>query len=169
MFRRILYISALLPLLILSLLPTPLLAVGLGVTPGKLDFTVHAGGTESQTLTVLNQSDHDAEFQVYVEGGDVDWLTVTPNEFTLSPAQSHGIEIAVAPPLLARGEHEFSLCVVSLAPESDLRIGAGIKVPVHIQVINFSPVITWGGIGAILLLTLLTGFLLWQRRRVRHA
>jgi len=143
------------------------LALGLGVTPGKLDFTTPPGGTATKTLHVINQSDRESLFRVYIEGEYQEWFLITPGEFILPPQQSKGVEIMVTPPLAALGEHEFSICVVSLPPGSDLRIGAGIKVSAHVQILEFPIVLILGG-GATAL-ALLAGILMWRRRKVRNA
>lgn len=167
MLLRVLKLSLLLLIINLTFFPSQTLAVGLGVTPGKLDFTVRPGGTEVQTLHVINQSNRESEFRVYVEGKYEKWFLISPGEFTLPPKQSKGVEIVVTPPLTALGEHEFSICVVSLPPGSDLRIGAGIKVSAHVQILEF-PIALILGCG-VTTLALLAGILMWRRRKARNA
>jgi len=152
------------------LLSTPVLALGLGVTPAKLDFSVSPGGTEKKTLNVVNQSDTEAQFQVYVEGEYEAWLVINPSEFTLAPYQIEEVEIKVKPPFNASGEHRCSVCVVSLSPDSGLRIGTGIKVPVQISLTGL-PVVM-GGVPIMVVLSgiaaaviLVSGILIWRRRR----
>ena len=87
--------SLLLILTFFILLSTPVLALGLGVTPAKLDFSVSPGGTQRQTLNVINQSDTEAQCQVYVEGEYEAWLVIKPDEFTLAPYQIEEVEIKV--------------------------------------------------------------------------
>jgi len=169
MLLRVLKLSLLLLIISLTFFPSQTLAVGLGVTPGKLDFTVRPGGTEVQTLHVINQSNRESEFRVYVEGKYEKWFLITPGEFTLAPQRSKGIEIVVSPPLTASNEHDFSICVVSLQPGSDLCIGAGIKVPTHIQILEFPAVIILGCGVAALALVVLAGILIRRRQRTRNA
>ena len=163
--------SLLLTLTFLMLLSTPVLALGLGVSPAKLDFSVSPGGNEKKTLNVINQSDTEAQFQVYVEGEYEEWLVIKPDEFALAPYQTEEIEIKVKPPFNATGEHRCSVCVVSLSPDSGLRIGTGIKVPVQISLTGL-PVVMGGvpvmvvvlsGIAAVIILV--SGILIWRRRR----
>jgi len=145
MFCRVLRLILLSVVLSLIIFPSQVLALGLGVTPGKLDFTT---------------------FRVYIEGEYQEWFLITPGEFILPPQQSKGVEIMVTPPLTALGEHEFSVCVVSLPPGSDLRIGAGIKVSAHVQILEFPIVLILGG-GATAL-ALLAGILIWRRRKASN-
>lgn len=168
MLYRAFRFSLLLVLLSLSILPSPVLALGIGVTPGKMEFSVRPGGTETKILHVINQSNQESIFCVYVEGKYEEWFLITPGEFTLAPQQSKAVEIVVAPPLTASDEHDFSICVVSLPVGSDLRIGAGIKVPTHVQILEFPvALILVGGVTA-LALVLLAGILMWRRRKARN-
>jgi len=169
MLYKVLRLTLLSVVLSLIIFPSPVLALELGVTPGKLDLSVRPGGTEAKTLNVINQSNQESLFRVYVEGEYEEWFLITPGEFTLASQQSKDVEIVVAPPLTASDEHDFSICVVSLPPGSDLRIGAGIKVPAHVQILEFPIALILGcGITA-LALVLLAGILIWRRRKVRNA
>jgi len=164
-------VSLLLILTFNMLLSTPALALGLGVTPAKLDFSVSPGGTQRQTLNVVNQSDTEAQFQVYVEGEYKEWLVIKPDEFALAPSQIEAVEVKVKPPFNASGEHRCSVCVVSQLPESGLRIGSGIKVPVQINLTGLPVVMGGVPIMAVLLpvtaavVILVSGVLIWRRRR----
>ncbi|MFC1871085.1 hypothetical protein ACFLYF_01595 [Chloroflexota bacterium] len=165
MLRGILKLLLLLLLTGIVLFPSPAMALGLGIAPGKLDFTVRAGGTEVKMLNVINQSDQTSEFHLYVEGKNDEWFAINPGEFILPPGQSKAVEVTVAPPLTASDEHELTICVVSLPPGSELRIGAGVKVPAHIRILEFPLALIAGAGAAFVLLVLLIGTILWRRRR----
>ena len=148
----------LLPIIGLVLAAASAFALSVGVAPGRMDFTVRPGGTEAQTLNIINQSDQASQFQVYVEGGNEGWFEITPDEFTLNGGEARGVEIAVAPSLFtAAGDHDFDMCIVCLPPEAELRIGAGVKVPTHVQVTEF-PIMAlgwWIAIAAALLVLII--------------
>jgi P pilus assembly chaperone PapD len=148
----------LLPIIGLALAAASALALSVGVAPGRMDFTVRPGGTEAQTLNIINQSEQASHFQVYVEGGNEGWFEITPAEFTLNAGEVRGVEIAVAPSLFtAAGDHDFDMCIVCLPPEAELRIGAGVKVPTHVQVTEF-PIMAlgwWIAIAAALLVLII--------------
>jgi P pilus assembly chaperone PapD len=148
----------LLPIIGLALAASSALALSVGVAPGRMDFTVRPGGTEAQTLNIINQSDQASHFQVYVEGGNEGWFEITPAEFTLNAGEARGVEIAVAPSLFtAAGDRDFDMCIVCLPPEAELRIGAGVKVPTHVQVTEF-PIMAlgwWIAIAAALLVLII--------------
>jgi len=160
----------LLPIIGLALAAASALALSVGVAPGRMDFTVRPGGTEAQTLNIINQSEQASHFQVYVEGGNEGWFEITPAEFTLNAGEVRGVEIAVAPSLFtAAGDHDFDMCIVCLPPEAELRIGAGVKVPTHVQVTDF-PIMAlgWWIASAALLLALIIGIIVGWRIRARY-
>ena len=169
MLFKVLRLSLLLVVLSLIIFPSQVLALGLGVTPGKLDFSVRPGGTEAKTLNVINQSNQESLFRVYVEGEFEEWFLISPGEFSLAPQQSKGVEIVVAPPLTASDEHDFSICVVSLPAGSDLRIGAGVKVPAHVQILEYPVALILEGGIATLALVVLASILIRRRQRTRNA
>jgi len=148
----------LLPIIGLILAASSALALSVGVSPGRMDFTVRPGGSEAQTLNVINQSDQPSYFQVYIEGGNQGWFEITPDEFTLNGGEARGVVIAVAPSLFTTaGDHDFDMCVVCLPPETELRVGAGVKVPTHVQVTEF-PIMAlgwWIAIAAALLVLII--------------
>jgi len=150
--------AVLLPIIGIVLAASSALALSVGVAPGKMDFTVRPGGTEVQTLNIINQSEQASQFQVYVEGGHQGWFEIDPAEFTLNAGEVRGVEIAVAPSLFTiPGDHDFDMCVVCLPPEAELRVGAGIKVPTHVQVTEF-PIMAlgwWIAIAAALLVLII--------------
>jgi P pilus assembly chaperone PapD len=148
----------LLPLFGLLLAASSVLALSVGVAPGKLDFKVRPGGTEVQTLNVINQSEQAAQFQVYIEGGDQGWFEITPAQFNLGAGEVREVEIVVAPSLFtAAGDRDFEMRILCLPPETELRVGAGVKVPAHVQVTEF-PIMAlgwWIAIAAALLVLII--------------
>ena len=159
-----------LPIIGLLITASSALALSVGVAPGRMDFKVRPGGTEVQTLNVINQSDQASQFQVYVEGKNKNWFKITPAQFTLNGGEVRGVEIAVAPSLItATGDHDFTTCVVCLAPEIELRVGAGIKVSTHVQVTDF-PIMAlqWWLVTAALLLALVISLIVVWRLRARY-
>jgi P pilus assembly chaperone PapD len=161
---------ALLPIIGLLLAASSALALSVGVAPGRMDFKVRPGGTQVQTLNIINQSDQASRFQVYVEGSNEGWFEITPSQFTLNAGEVRGVEIAVAPSLFTiPGDHDFDMCILCLPPEAELRIGAGVKVPTHVQVTEF-PIMAlgWWIAAATLLLALIIGIIVGWRIRARY-
>jgi P pilus assembly chaperone PapD len=160
----------LLPVIGLVLAASSALALGMGVAPGRMDFKVRPGGSQVQTLNIVNQSDQASQFQVYIEGGNEGWFEITPDEFSLNAGEAKGVEVAVAPSLFTvPGDHDFETCILCLPPEAELRVGAGVKVPTHVQVTEF-PIMTiqWWIVAATLLLVLVIGLIVGWRIRARY-
>lgn len=172
LYRLLKPLILLLSIVVLLSFSSSALAVGVGVTPGKMEFRVHPGGTEAQTLSVVNPSDEESQFRVYVEGEYGEWVKITPGVFTLGPQETRGIEVAVAPPLAAlttTKHHDFSVCVVSLTPGEDLNLGAGVRVAAHVQLLWFPLVaIQWWLAAAVLAAALVTAVIIRRRRRAHH-
>lgn len=159
-----------LPVTVLLLCTSSALAFGIGVAPGKMEFNVRPGDTGVKTLHVINQANQKSEFQVYVEGGNEEWFIITPGEFTLNAQETKSVEILVAPPLTtAPQEHDFSICVVSIPPNSDLSIGAGIKVSTRVQITELPVMaIQWWIASVVMLAIVAAGLLALWWRRARH-
>jgi len=160
----------LLPIIGLVLAASSALALGVGVAPGRMDFKVRPGGSQVQTLNIINQSDQAYRFQVYVEGGHDGWFEITPDDFTLNAGEVRGVEITVGPSLFTvPGDHNFETCILCLPPETELRVGAGVKVPTHVQVTDFPLMaLQWWLAAAALLLALILGIIVGWRVRARY-
>jgi len=160
-----------LPAIGLLLCTSSALAFGVGVAPGKMEFSLRPGDTDTQTLHVINQANQASEFKVYFEGGNEEWLIITPGEFTLDSQGTKSVEIMVAPPLMTEPEeYDFSICVVSTPPNSDLSIGAGIKVATHVQITELPLMaIQWWIASAVILVMVAVGLLVLWWRKARHA
>jgi hypothetical protein len=171
MLRKILAVLPIFLVFSLVMYPSPASAVGIGVSPGKVEYRVLPGGTAVQTLYVINQSDCETELLVHIEGGNEDWFEITPREFTLNVQETEGVEIRVSPPLMTPPqEQDVSICIVALPSDSDLRVGAGIKVTAHVQLLEFPlTAIQWWLVTAILTVFAVAGILVWWRRKARHA
>jgi len=124
----------------LVLFPSQVQALGVGVTPHKLELEVYPLGSATSQINVLNTSSEEGLYRVYVEGEGEEWFSITPEEFVLEPDSSQVVEVAISPPLTAHGEYHASICVVSLVSASELKVGCGVKVPVHIVIIPPPPI-----------------------------
>lgn len=167
----------LLPLAFLVLFPGQVQALGIGVTPRELELETHPASSTSGLVKVFNTSDEKSRYQVYVEGEVEEWFTITPEEFVLDPQGSQGVRVVVSPPPTASGEYRTSICIISLVSASELKVGAGVKVPVHIRIISAPPLATMGinltgtpllvllGTVTFLVAALATVIFIWRRRK----
>jgi len=153
-------------LLLVVALVAPALAIGLGVSPEKLNIEVSRGGSTTATLGVTNTGNDESNYKVYVEEDEYkDWFSIEPEEFVLSPQGNKGVEITISPPLEASGQYQAHICVVSMLPGEGLKIGTGIKVPTHIHVSAMPSLILLGAIGIAVLLIIVLVYVLWRKRR----
>ena len=134
MIVKLRVLPVLIVLLGLLLFPNGVLASGVGVAPGRLDLEAYPLMKASASIMVVNTSGEQGLCQVYAEGEVREWVSVSPEEFILEPGGSQVVEIAVTPPLGARGDYEAMICAVSLVSASELKVGSGVKVPLHILV-----------------------------------
>jgi hypothetical protein len=156
-----------LPLLCLIIISSPVFALGIGVTPGKLNFDVSPGSTTSQNLNVVNQSDSETKFIIYTDDDFKEWFNIQPAEFVLAAHKTKDIEIFVSPPLMAKQNlHNATIYIISTPPESKLQLGAGIKVAANVQIMPtvLLRVELWI-IAAGVLLAIILGILVWRKYR----
>ena len=139
MAKRLRTALPLMMLLGLLISPGGAMAAGIGVSPGSLEIEAYPLVKATGSIVVVNTSDGAGEYQVYTEGEGTGWLSVSPEEFVLEANGSQTVEITASPPITAVGEHEIEVCVVSLTPGAELKVGCGVKVPLRITVLPPSP------------------------------
>ena len=123
-------------LIIYLLLLHPVSAIGVGVTPGSLNYSVQAGGSDVRSLFVINTGTEVSNYEVYVDEDYADWFDISPDNFNLNAGEHEEVELKLKPPISAKGEFDFKAYAVSSSPSSDFSVGSGIKVPVHATVSN---------------------------------
>jgi len=111
-------------------------AVGIGVAPAELNFSVQVGTSDSRILYVINTGDEDSGYRVYVDEKYRDWFTISPENFTLAPGENEAVKLSLSPPIIASGNFTTLVYAVSYSPSSEFRVGGGIKVPAHVKVSN---------------------------------
>jgi len=123
-------------LIMYLLLLHPVSAIGVGVTPGSLNYSVQAGGSDTKLLFVINTGTEVSNYKVYVDEDYADWFDISPDNFNLNAGEHEEVELKLKPPISAKGEFDFKAYAVSSSPSSDFSVGSGIKVPVHATVSN---------------------------------
>lgn len=120
----------------IAFFPNPTQAAGVGVSPHKLEVEALPSGSTSCSLNVINISEEELIYVVYVEEEDLrGWFNINPQEFTLEPGRSQEVQLDISPPGKTSGEYQTDVCIVGLVHKSELRIGCGVKVPVNIHVL----------------------------------
>lgn len=132
------------------------------VTPGNLNFSAQVGGSDTESLFVVNTGSEVLNYKLYVDEDYVDWFDILPENFNLSGKEKKEVKLKLKPHLSANREYYFKVYVVASPPSSDFCVGSDIKVPVHATVSN-------SGIklGIILVLSVIGagGVLLLQRQK----
>ena len=155
-------------LLLVVALVAPALAIGLGVSPEKLNIEVSRGGSTTATLGVTNTGNDESNYKVYVEEDEYkDWFSIEPEEFVLSPQGNKGVEITISPPLDASGQYRAHICVVSMLPGEGLKIGTGIKVPAYINIVGMPGWILPVSIGVAVVAIAIIVYIVCRKRRAR--
>jgi len=161
----------------LILLPSQVQALGIGVAPHKLELATYPLGSATSSIDVINTSSEKSQYQVYVEGEGENWFSITPAEFVLDPQNIQEVKITISPSLIASGDYHATICIVSLVAASELKIGCGVKIPVHILIVSPPPLATMGinltglpllvvvSMVALLLVALVAEILIWIRRK----
>lgn len=111
-------------------------AIGVGVTPGNLTFSVQAGSSDTESLFVINTGTEVSNYRVYVDEYYADWFDISPDNFSLGANENKEVTLKLKPPISTKGGFEFKVYTVSSSPSSDFSVGSGIKVPVHVMVSN---------------------------------
>jgi LPXTG-motif cell wall-anchored protein len=137
----------------------PSAAIGIGVAPAELNFSVQAGTSDSKILYVINTGNEDSGYRVYVDEKYRDWFTISPENFTLAPDENRAVKISLSPPISTSGNYTMLVYAVSYSPSSEFKVGGGIKVPAHVNVSNSGLIL---GSGALLITA---GFIYYMRRK----
>jgi len=106
------------------------------VTPSNLNFSAQVGGSDTESLFLLNTGTEVLNYKVYVDEDYVDWFDILPDNFNLSSSEKKEVKLILKPPLSANGEYGFKLNIVASHPSSDFCEGSDIKVPVQATVSN---------------------------------
>ena len=111
-------------------------AIGIGVTPGNLTFSVQAGVPDTKSLFVINTGTEVSNYRVYVDENYADWFDISPDNFSLGASENKEVTLKLKPPISTKGEFDLKVYAVSSSPFSDFSVGSGIKIPVHVIVSN---------------------------------
>gem|GEM_PF-5590048 len=134
--KAIIAVASFMLCFVVMLYPVPVQATGVGVSPHRLEVEVNPAGLVSSSISVVNTSDEESLYQVYIEEEDLSsWFQITPWEFVLDPGICQEVQIDISPPAMASGEYATKVCVVGLVHNSELTIGCGVKVPVSLRIL----------------------------------
>lgn len=136
-------------ILVLTLVLTiPLTAytIGVEVKPSKLNLETKLGKAISRQITIINPTPQTQNFEVYTDNYK-QIIEIKPSVFTLEPSQKRMVVVSVRPiQRLLQDEKNIQTNISVVAvPEgnSDLKTGAGVKIPVMLNVVSNSAGTDW--------------------------
>jgi len=123
---------------VLFFLPLNSYAIGIGVSPGSIDFKdVLRSGYAERTVSLSTSSTEPLECEVVAEGPFKTWLTYEPGQkFILSPQSQTHLKIIVQPPEdVANGEYN-GYVVVKVLPPQKAGTGMGSSISAAVSIIT---------------------------------
>jgi P pilus assembly chaperone PapD len=156
--------------------PFSAFALGLSVSPSRIDMKVAVDATKEQKIIVVNTSDDVALFDVYPDEM-ARMIGVSPSSFTLEAGEEKAVQLEVSSE--DEGIYSTNISVVARAlSDSVVSASGGVKVPLTITVgpkntaqfagvggVSFAESFTVG-LTAILIILNLAMFLYLQIRKV---
>jgi len=108
-------------------------AIGIGASPAKLELEIENGESIQKNITISNPDNADLVFHIYTDDEYNDWITITNTDFSLGPYQEKEIYIHFTPLTEKVGIFNATIYAVALNPDSNLKLGSGVKIPVNIN------------------------------------
>ncbi len=141
-------------------------ALGVGASPGRIDYGVlETGDGSAKSLYVINTGDEVERIVVAAEAFE-NITELSASEFALNPKESRLINVTMAIPSdFEEGDHSGSLLVTGFpGASSGLGIGASVRIPVEFSVEEKSPPLMAIGIAIIGCVCLMIVLLVYSRR-----
>lgn len=108
--------------------------IGFGVSPGNLNFTLSPGESTEASLSILNTGPSTAKYLVSIDNEVyAGWFEITPSNFELQPGQERQVTVKLSVPPSAPEDAD---CKIELLQTSDTNVLAGVRVPVHVEVVT---------------------------------
>lgn len=117
--------------LFLVLLATNAFALGLGVTPAHLEFSINSKEDLEEEFFVINNDKEKLRFNVY---SDSNAINLFPTDFVLEAGENREVLVKINPELLGADFNATIFIVSSEAEKTDIR--TGIKIPVIVKLLN---------------------------------
>ena len=134
--RGILIKITLLLVILFSLLLTTASSgeIGVCISPGNLNFTLSPGSSVECSLSVLNTGTSIAGYLVSVDNEVyAGWFEIIPSNFKLQTSQERQVTVKLS---VTSSIREDADCKIELLQTSDTNVLAGIRVPVHIELVT---------------------------------
>lgn len=113
--------------------PDSAMALSVGVTPGKLEMNLSEEHTSS-SLYVINSDSKTSHYKIYVANTSYkEYFNIEPAEFDLPGNSTMTVNINIQDNCALPDNFIARICVISVSPDSGLKCGAGIRVPVYVN------------------------------------
>ena len=109
-------------------------AIGIGINPAKLEIEIENGESIQKNITISNPDSIDLVFHVYTDDEFNNWITMDDPDFSLGPYQEKEVYIYFKPLTEKVGTLNTTIYAVALNPNSNLKLGSGVKIPVNINI-----------------------------------
>jgi hypothetical protein len=121
-------------LLVISglLLPLMVSAVGVSVSPPRLEIISVAGRETNREIVVSNPSRDVAIFDIYPDDF-VSEIRISPESFVLESGDQKKVAVAVTPKNVGRFETNISIVARALS-DSAFNAASGVKIPLNVEV-----------------------------------
>ena len=116
----------------LFILPFRVQAIGISVSPAKLEMEVFANEEKEAELQIKNVSSNVALFEVYLDDFE-SFVKARPSSFVLESQEEKRIKIKINPQEAGRYLTKISVLARPL-DKKELQIGSGVKIPLEIEV-----------------------------------
>lgn len=119
-------------LFLLLLFPLSVQAIGISVSPAKLEMKALSGEENTTDLNIKNASSDVALFEVYLDDFE-SFIKAEPSSFILESLKEKKIKIKVSPS--EAGKYVTKVSIISRPlNKKELQIGSGVKIPFEVEV-----------------------------------
>jgi PGF-pre-PGF domain-containing protein len=121
--------------LLVSIQTTAASDIGVGASPGNLNYRLAPGSSAEQSLYVINTGTETATYSVFVdESAYSSWFTFSISSFELRAGENKEVKVRLSVPASAEEDVDCKIKVPCTVPEGD--VGTGIIIPVHIELLS---------------------------------
>lgn len=118
-------------LFLLLLLPFQVLAVGVSVSPAKLEMKVPVREESAAELIIKNVSSDVALFEVYLDDFE-SFIKIRPASFILESQEQREVSVKINAREAGRYTVKISVVAKSLN-KNEFQVGSGIKIPLEVE------------------------------------
>lgn len=109
--------------------------IGVGTSPGNMNYRLAPGSSAEQSLYVINTGTETATYSVFVdESAYSSWFTFSISSFELRAGENKEVKVKLSVPASAEGDVDCKIKVPCTVPGGE--VGTGIIIPIHIELLS---------------------------------